>query len=297
MSADVARVAAARRRRPWRWSYLRIPVAVVLMALYFLPIYWMLKTSFQPESEISTSTISLLTTSVTADNYARVLSDPRFWVWFRNSVILGTATMVISVLVSTLAGYSLARLRFRAVRVLGRPFLLAYIVPSVMIVVPVFVTFAGIGWQNTYQALIITFTSFSVPFSTWLLRAYFMTLPRELEDAALVDGCSRLGALFRVILPLAAPGIATAGLFSFVLGWNEFLFAFVFTFTEDMKPLSVALQRFLSENLAASSADLGYFGFGAMFAMCVLVAAPVLVVFLFLQSWLVRGLAAGAVKG
>lgn len=286
-----------RPRRRFRWQSLRIPLAVILMALYFLPIYWMFKTSLQPEAEISTSTISLLTTSVTLENYGRVVSDPRFGTWFKNSLILATSTMIIAVLVSTLAGYSLARLRVPVVRFLGRPFLLAYVVPSVMIVVPVFVTFAGFGWQNTYQSLIITYTSFAVPFSTWLLRAYFMTLPVELEDAALVDGCSRLGALFRVILPLAAPGVATAGLFSFVLGWNEFLFAFVFTFSEDMKPLSVALQRVLSEQLSSSSADLGYFGFGAMFAMCVLVAAPVLGVFLFLQNYLVRGLAAGAVKG
>ncbi|MBI2939809.1 MAG: carbohydrate ABC transporter permease [Chloroflexi bacterium] len=286
-------------RRPFRfrWRYVRIPVAVVLMALYFLPIYWMFKTSLQPEREISTSSINLWTTSLTLANYVQVLSDPLFATWFKNSVILATSTMVISVLVSTLAGYSLARLRFWAVKFLGRPFLLAYVVPSVMIVVPVFVTLAGFGWQNTYHALIITYTSFAVPFSTWLLRAYFLTLPTELEDAALVDGCSRLGALFRVILPLAAPGVATAGLFSFVLGWNEFLFAFVFVFTEDMKPLSIALQRILAQTIAASSADLGYYGFGAMFAMCVLVAAPILVVFLFLQGWLVRGLAAGAVKG
>jgi ABC-type glycerol-3-phosphate transport system permease component len=106
-----------------------------------------------------------------------------------------------------------------------------------------------------------------------------------------------MGALFRIILPLAAPGVATAGLFSFVLGWNEFLFAFVFTFSGDMKPLSVGLQAILSTTLAASSADLGYYGFGAMFALCVMVAAPVLAVFLLLQGWLVRGLAAGAVKG
>ncbi len=288
---------AARPRYRFRWGHLRIPVAVILMALYFLPIYWMFKTSLQPEKEIQASAINLLPTSLTLDNYFQVALDPRFIVWFKNSLILATSTMVIAILVSTLAGYSLARLRFRAIKALGRPFLLAYIVPSVMIVVPVFVMFAGVGWQNTYQSLIITYTSFAVPFTTWLLRAYFLTLPAELEDAALVDGCSRLGALFRVILPLAAPGVVTAGLFAFVLAWNEFLFAFVFTFSEDMKPLSVALQRVLAETLAASSADLGYFGFGAMFALCALVAAPVLGVFLILQKWLVQGLAAGAVKG
>ncbi|MBI2939808.1 MAG: carbohydrate ABC transporter permease [Chloroflexi bacterium] len=281
----------------FRWRYVRIPVAAVLMVLYFSPIYWMFKTALQPEHEISLNAMNLFTPSFTLENFARVLSEPRFFGWVKNSLILAIATMVVAVLVSTLAGYSLARLRFWAVKFLGRPFLLAYIVPSVMIVVPVFVTFAGIGWQNTYHAIIITYTSFAVPFCTWLLRAYFLTLPTELEDAALIDGCSRLGALFRVIVPLAAPGMVTAGLFSFVLAWNEFLFAFVFVFSDDMRPLSVGLMATILEAVYGSSADLSIFKVGAMFALCVLAAIPVLLVFLFLQGWLVRGLAAGAVKG
>src|SRR5262249_8110677 len=183
----------------------------------------------------------------TLANYAAVLQDQHFLTWFKNSVILASSTMVISVVVSTLAGYSLARSRLWAVKMLGRPYLLAYIVPSVMIVVPVFVMFAGLGWQNTYQALILSCPSFAVPFTTWLLRAYFLSLPGELEDAALVDGSTRLGALFRVMLPLAAPGVVTAGLFAFVLAWNEFLFAVVFTFSDDMRPLSVGLNLVLSQ--------------------------------------------------
>lgn len=283
-----------------RWrirKHVRAALAISFLIIYLLPVYWMVATSFRPAREISATSVSLWTSSPTLANYASVLSDDRFAIWARNSFILATATMFISVLVSTLAGYCLARSRLRIVRWLGRPFLLAYIVPSVMIVVPVFLLFARLGWHNTFHALILTYTALTVPFSTWILRAYFLSLPTELEDAALVDGCTRLGALFRIMLPLAAPGIVTAALFSFVLGWNEYLFAFVFTFTEDRRPLSVALQRQLALSIGAESSDQGFASIGDLFAMCVLVALPVFLIFLVLQRWLVRGLAAGAVKG
>jgi multiple sugar transport system permease protein len=289
-------VNSSARRLRWRWSSLRIPVATILVLAYFLPIYWMVKLSVQPEDQIRITDVNLGLTAVTLDHYAKVLSDSLFLRWFLNSAIYAVSTMLIAVLVSTLAAYSLARQRFWLAQFLGRPFLIAYIVPGVMIVVPVFVLMADLSWQNTYQSLIITYTSFSIPFCTWLLRAYFRSLPVELEDAALVDGCSRLGALFRVIFPLAAPGVVTAGLFCFVLAWNEFLFALVFLFSNDMKTLSIALQIVLANQLGAQSVTSAY-GFGDMFAMVVLTALPIIVVFLILQSWLVRGLAAGAVKG
>lgn len=280
-----------------RWSQLRAPISWIIALIYFIPIYWMIKTSLQPDNQITITQVNLGLSAVTIQHYLKVLSDAQFLRWFLNSSIYGLSTMAIAVLVSTLAGYSLARQRFWFSQAMGRPFLAAYIVPGVMIVVPIFVMMAGLGWENTYQSLIITYTSFSVPFCTWLLRAYFRSLPAELEDAALVDGCSRLGALFRVIFPLAAPGVVTAGLFCFILAWNEYLFAFIFLFSDNMKTLSVALQSVLSTQLAASGASEGYYSFGEMFAMTVLTALPIIIVFLLLQNWLVRGLAAGAVKG
>lgn len=297
MSATIAQRSPVQSRRRIRWSSLRAPVAWIVALIYFLPIYWLIKTSIQPDDQITITQINLGLSSVTLQHYVKILTDPQFLRWFLNSSIYAVSTMIIAVLVSTLAAYSLARQRFWFSQAMGRPFLAAYIVPGVMIVVPIFVMMAGLGWQNTYQSLIITYTSFSVPFCTWLLRAYFRSLPAELEDAALVDGCSRLGALFRIIFPLAAPGVVTAGLFCFILAWNEYLFAFVFLFSNDMKTLSVALQSVLATQLAASGAAEGYYSFGEMFAMTFLTALPIVVVFLLLQNWLVRGLAAGAVKG
>ncbi|HLH74146.1 MAG TPA: carbohydrate ABC transporter permease [Chloroflexota bacterium] len=297
MSLHFSQRSSSAKQRSFRLSRLRAPVCWIVVLFYFLPIYWMIKTSIQPDNQITITEVNLGLTAVTVQHYFRILLDPQFGRWFLNSTIYAVSTMFIAVLVSTLAAYSLARQRFWFAQAMGRPFLAAYIVPGVMIVVPIFVMMAGLGWQNTYQSLIITYTSFSVPFCTWLLRAYFRSLPAELEDAALVDGCSRLGALFRIIFPLAAPGVVTAGLFCFILAWNEYLFAFVFLFSNDMKTLTVALQSVLANQLAASGASLGYYSFGEMFAMTVLTALPIVVVFLLLQNWLVKGLAAGAVKG
>jgi multiple sugar transport system permease protein len=269
----------------------------VLMVFYVLPILWMIKSSFQRERDIRITEVNLGLTNPTLDNYITALTNANFVRWFTNSMILSVATMVIAVVVCTLAAYSLARLRNRFTILVGRFFLLAYIVPSVMIIIPLFVLITNLNMQNSYQGLVLTYTSFAVPFGTWMLRAYFASLPVELEDAALVDGCSRLGALFRIVFPLSAPGIVTVALFAFVLAWNDVLFSIVFTRTDSMKTLASGLQPLMGSIVGSDAVMPGGLGFGALFAMCFLVALPVMLVFIFLQNWLVRGLAAGAVKG
>jgi multiple sugar transport system permease protein len=299
MSATPAATAAPRSR--WtparRRTVARIAFAWLAMVVYILPIVWMIKSSFQKERDIRVTEVNLGLTNPTLDNYITSLTHANFQRWFTNSLILSLSTMVIAVVVCTLAAYSLARLRNRFTILVGRFFLLAYIVPSVMIIIPLFVLITDLGLQNTYQGLIITYTSFAVPFGTWMLRAYFASLPVELEDAALVDGCSRLGALARIVFPLAAPGIVTVALFAFVLAWNDLLFAIVFTRTDNMKTLASGLVPLMGSIVGSDAVAPGGLGFGALFAMCLLVALPVMLVFIFLQNWLVRGLAAGAVKG
>jgi multiple sugar transport system permease protein len=181
--------------------------------------------------------------------------------------------------------------------VLGRFFLMAYISPGVMVIIPLFILLTNLGLQNTYQGLIITYSSFAVPFGTWLLIGYFKSLPVELEDAAMIDGCSRLGALWRVVFPLSTPAIVTVALFAFVLAWNDLLFAIVFTRTDAMQTLSSGLVSATSSVVGSDNPAPGTWGFGAIFAVCILVAAPVIAVFVVLQNWLVSGLSAGAIKG
>jgi multiple sugar transport system permease protein len=276
---------------------LRIGLVVVLAALYFLPIYWMAKSSLESESDIRVTELNLGLASFTLNNYLTALSNQQVLWWFRNSTILAVSTMVIAVVVSTLAAYSIARVPTRLTSFIGRFFLMAYISPGVMIIIPLFVLLTTLGMQNTYQGLIITYTSFAVPFGTWLLIGYFRSLPVELEDAALIDGCSRLGALWRVIFPLSTPAIVTVALFSFVLAWNDLLFAIVFTRTDNMQTLSSGLVAATSSVVGSDNPVPGTLGFGAVFAVCMLIAIPVIVVFITLQNWLVSGLSAGAIKG
>ena len=288
----------ARRWTPRRTArVVRIALAVLLAALYFLPIYWMAKSSLERESDIRVTELNLGLASVTLNNYATALTNQQVLYWFRNSTILAVCTMIIAVVASTLAAYSIARVPTRITSFIGRFFLMAYISPGVMVIIPLFVLLTNLGLQNTYQGLIITYTSFAVPFGTWLLIGYFRGLPVELEDAALIDGCSRLGALWRVIFPLSTPAIVTVALFSFVLAWNDLLFAIVFTRTDNMQTLSSGLVAATSSVVGSDNPIPGTLGFGAVFAVCMLIAIPVIVVFLALQNWLVSGLSAGAIKG
>jgi multiple sugar transport system permease protein len=290
------RVGATLRSRRGRAFLLRLSVLSVAAIAYFSPLFWLVKSSFEPERVIRQTDLSLWLREPTLRNYALALADPQFGIWYRNSAIVSGVTMVVTVLVSTLAAYSLARLPSRFARVVGPLFMLAYIVPGVMVIVPLFVMIVSVEMHDTFLGLIVTYTSFSVPFGSWLLRAYFAGLPAELEDAALVDGCSRLGALFRIVLPLAAPAIVTVSLFGFVLAWSDVLFAMVFTNSNGVRPIGAGLPNYLSA-VSGSDPTPGSIGLGQAFAICVLVALPVVLVFLVLQRWLVQGLSAGGIKG
>lgn len=276
---------------------IKMIVLLTLMVLYFIPIWWLIKSSFQPESEIKTTEFSLITLSPTLENFQKALSDPNFLLWFQNSIILAVVTAVIAILTSSLAAYSLARVPVRGTRLAARFYFLAYIAPGVMVVIPLYVVLSALQLTNTYLGLIITYTSFAIPFSTWLLRAYFASLPADLEDAALIDGCTRLGALWRVVLPISAPGLATVALFSFILAWNDVLFAVIFTNSTDMRTLSIGLRFYARDAMGIGASSATSHGIGSVYAMSLLVVAPAFVIFILLQQYLVRGLAAGAVKG
>ena len=183
----------------------------------------------------------LLPRAFIGDHLAVVAFDPVFLRFALNSLIVATGTTIVSITVATLGAYSLARLRFPGSESIGRFVLLTYTVPSVLLLIPLFKIVVTLNLANNLIALVITYTTFSVPFCVWLLRSYFQSLPRDLEEAAMVDGASRLGALFRVILPLSVPGIVATALFAFILAWNEFLFALVFTTTSDVKTLPIGV--------------------------------------------------------
>ncbi len=285
MAVRIAK-AVRSRNRP------RALLALVISIISIFPIYFMVVGAISPVEKFLNRDLEeiLLPREFVGDHLAVVALDPVFLRFALNSLIVATATTVIAITVSTLGAYSLARLRFPGSEQLGRFVLLTYTVPSVLLLIPLFKVVVALNLSNTLISLIITYTTFAVPFCLWLLRSYFQSMPRELEEAAMVDGASRLGALFRIILPLSIPGIVATALFAFILSWNEFLFALVFTTSADVKTLPIGVSTtFTAEQTATDWA--------VAMAASTLSAVPIFIIVLVLQRGLVRGMTAGAVKG
>jgi ABC-type glycerol-3-phosphate transport system permease component len=209
---------------------------------------------------------------------------PRYFV---NSLVVSMGTMVLSLAVGCLAAYSLARFRFRAKRYMLMGILLVRMVPAVVLVIPIYTLWRGLGLLDTHLGLILAYLSFNLPFVIWMMRGFFVDIPVEIEEAALIDGCSRLSALVRVILPLAAPGIAATSIFALLLAWNEFLFAVLLT-ADKAKTLTPAILNYVTDRAIL---------WGNLYAAASIVLLPVLVFSLLVQRHLARGLTGGAVKG
>jgi len=213
--------------------------------------------------------------------------------YFKNSLIISGGTMFLSIILSTLAAYSLSRFRYKA----RNPYIMALfstqMLPGILFLIPYYVMFIwikhtfGLQMTNTYYGLIFTYTSFSLPFSILMLRNYLDSVPREIDEQALIDGCTRVQALFRVIIPLAKPGIAAVGIYSFIMGWSEILFATIISGSRTT-PLSIGLLDYIQQNAAH---------WGNMMAACIMSTIPVLILFTLMQKHIVQGLVSGATKG
>jgi ABC-type glycerol-3-phosphate transport system permease component len=271
----------------------RIVVVGVTAVLIFLPVYWVIAASFMPSHDLlSSSLIGSLPLHPTLQNYVHLLTNPQFnfGSYYLNSLFVASITALLCLICSTLGGYALARLQFPGRAFFGNVVLIAYVVPGTLLVVPIYSIMVSLHMLNTRTSVIVTYLTFSLPFSLWMMRGYFSGLPREIEEAAQVDGASILGALFRVILPLAKPGLVAVAMFSFLGAWNEFLFALVFLNNPDARTLPVGLtSTFVSPNMGPSD-------WSNLMAASVLAAIPVLILFAALQRFLVEGLSAGAVK-
>jgi len=271
-------------RAPWRTA-----TAVLIVFFVLAPFYWMLNIALTPEQQTFTHGIQYLPIGMTLENFSGIFTAVAFGRAFLNSVVVAVSVTVLAIGLSVFAAYAFARFNFRGRRLLIVSLLLIYMLPGILLLVPMMVIFRTLGILNTYPALILAESTHAVPFAVWLLTNYFASLPRELEEAAQVDGCNRVGAMLRIALPLAAPGLVAAALFVFIASWNNFLFAFMFTSGENVRTLPVLLRMFA---MGESSVQ-----WGKIMAGAVLTTLPVAAVFLFFQRYLIRGLAAGAVKG
>ena len=272
-----------------RVIFFYIPLFMFLVMLLF-PFYWMIQASIKPDRELYNIALSpFYPRSVTFDHFRYLFENTQFLVWMVNTFIIALASTVLSVTCGVLAGYSLSRLRYPGSTMLGVSIFVTYLVPPTLLFIPLSRLVNEAGLMDTRWSLVLTYPTILIPFSTWLLMGYFRTIPKELEECARIDGATRWQAFIKIILPLATPGILSAGLFSFTLSWNEFLYALVFISSPENKTVTVGV---VSELMIA---DIYYWG--SLMAGALLGSIPIAIIYSFFVEYYVAGLTGGAVKG
>jgi len=247
----------------------------------------MVVTSLRPEEDIYTG-VKLIPNPISFYNFIDLFREINFQVYVVNSLMVASSATSLSLIISIFAAYSLARLEYRGKEYVSRILLFAYLFPSMALVIPLYMILHSLGLIDNLLGLILVYLTFTTPFSTWILRGYFRSIPPDLEEAAMVDGCSRIGAIFKVLLPVAAPGIVATTVFSFTLSWNEFLYALVIINSDRFRTVPIGI-------LGLTFADV--YPWGRLMAAGVLASIPALIIYLVMQRYVVQGLAAGAVKG
>ena len=261
---------------------------VIFVLVSVFPLIWIFKMSIVTKTELFATPPTILPHTPTTAEYVQIFSDPTFQQALVNSAIISTLTTVICLFFGSIAAYAISRLRFRFKSAVMTLILAISFFPAVAIIAPLFIQYVQVGLINTYASVIITDTVFALPLTIWLLVAFFRELPVDLEDAAKVDGATTIQALRMVILPLAAPGVFTAAILTFIYAWNEFLVANTFAFDENTQPVTVTIPNF---------ATIYTVDYGAQAAAAVVVTVPLVILVLIFQRWIVSGLTAGAVKG
>ena len=274
-----------RKRAQMAVTYLVLFCFVVIVAF---PLYWIGLTSLRTPKDVYSQKEMLLPRNLTLDNYVKLFDGTPMPRWIGNTVMVTAVTTFTSLLIATFAAYALARLKFRGSQTLGKSVLFMYLLPATLLYIPLFVMLNEMDMLNKYGALFLTYPTFLLPFCTWLLLGYFKSLPEELEDAARIDGCTRFGVLYRIVLPLSAPGIITAGIFAITNAWNEFLYALVFLQSDNLWTVQLGLKSFqLADTML----------WGLTMAGAVMTTLPPVILYMSMQKFVVGGLTAGSVKG
>jgi multiple sugar transport system permease protein len=264
-------------------TYGLLAVFVIMVAV---PLFWMVTTAIKTNKELYED-FSYFPQRPTLENFVRVIVREKLLTNIRNSFSVSMITTLITVIVSSLAAYSIVRYRYPGREWIGRIILFKYLLPSAMLFVPLYVIVTALGLGNTQQGLILTYLTFTIPFCTWMLMGYFRGMPVELEEQAMVDGCTKIGAMLRILLPLSAPGLVASAIFSFTLAWNEFLLALVITMDQSTMTVPIKLSMMVVGD---------QYIWGQLMAGAVLASIPVGILYFIGQRFVVQGLAAGAVK-
>jgi ABC-type glycerol-3-phosphate transport system permease component len=260
---------------------------LITYAILLLPIGWLIISSFRSNDSIQTGRLVPALSEFTVANYIEVFAINNVFVFLANSVVIATSVMLLVVILGSLSAYALSRFALRGKNLLMMSTLLPQFFPYVLILIPFYVLMSNLGLVDTHIGLILTHTSITLPFAIWMLTGYFNAIPKELDQAALIDGCSRLGVLFRIIYPTALPGLVVAGFFAFVVSWGDYLFVSILSQSESTQTLPIALQAFMNSLQVK---------WGMITAGTVVAIVPTMLFFSLVQRRLVAGLTAGAVK-
>jgi multiple sugar transport system permease protein len=284
-----SRPSLARNRR---WALGTSYVFLVLFAIFFLtPPYYMIVTSFKSDAEVAHMATNpwIIANGVTLDQYKLLFTQTDFLIYFKNTAIVTVCVVAITMVVSILAAFSLGRMKFWGSSILATGIFLTYLVPDTLLFIPLFQIVRGLGLLNSYWSLVLVYPTLTVPFCTWIMIGYFQSIPKELDEAALIDGAGHMQMLLKIFIPVALPGIIAANIFAFTVSWAAFVYPLAFLYSSDQQVLTVGTVTSLIR------ADV--YKWGMLMAGALVAAAPPLVIYAFLMDYYIAGLTAGATKG
>jgi multiple sugar transport system permease protein len=276
-----------REKKVSRFFSLQLPLFVFIIFILF-PFYWSLCTSFKQENTILQLPISYFPSHFTLDNYINMWNDVGFMRYFFNSLTVSLSTTLITVIIALLGGYALSRYNFKGKHAVLLIFLLTQMLPGVMLLIPLFEIFKGLGLINNLSSLTITYTTTHIAFCTIMMSGFFSNIPKQMEEAAQIDGCSLVGAIFKIVVPAIAPGIVATAVFAFIGGWNDFIYALAFMSDSNKFTLPLGLNMMNGEFTV---------NYGKLASGNIIALIPVMIMFAYVQKYMVAGLSSGAVKG
>jgi multiple sugar transport system permease protein len=279
-------------RRNRRWALTLSYFFLILFAIFFLtPPYYMIVTSLKSDAEVAHLVTNpwIIANGVTLDQYRLLFKDTDFLIYFKNTAIVTVCVVAITMVVSILAAFSLARMRFWGSGVLATGIFLTYLIPDTLLFIPLFQIVRALGLLNSYWGMVLVYPTLTVPFCTWIMIGYFQSIPKELDEAALIDGASHMQLLLKIFIPVALPGIIAATIFAFTVSWAAFVYPIAFLYSSDQLVLTVGTVTSLIK------ADV--YKWGMLMAGALVAAAPPLVIYAFLMDYYIAGLTAGATKG
>jgi len=279
-------------QRSRRWALILSYIFLVIFAIFFLvPPYYMIVTSLKSNAEVAhlSSNPWLLSQGFTFENFGTLIKETDFLIYFKNTAIVTVCVVVVTMVVSVLAAFSLGRMKFWGSGILATGIFLTYLVPDSLLFIPLFQIVRGLGLLNSYWAMVLVYPTLTVPFCTWIMIGYFSSIPKELDEAAMIDGANHMQMLTRIFIPVALPGIIAATIFAFTVSWAAFVYPMAFLYSSDQLVLTVGTVTSLIR------ADV--YQWGMLMAGALLAAAPPLIIYAFLMDYYIAGLTAGATKG